>query len=372
MLQLARCEDAFNASPIPIWVLDIETIRVAWANPAGLDFWKASSIEEIAAREMLNAIPDAVLIRLRQTIERLRLGEDFREDWTFFPRGKPTPVMLHLRQIELPDGRTAMLNHAVPIDESSSHAVVRALTMMRHAKASMVFVDAHGEIWAQNPGSIAEFGVSTTWLAWIMDRNAALGLLRDAFTHKTITSEFRVATANGERTHAIVGHELRDPVTGELGVLLQHFDVTERVDAERLVQQHIVKLREQQREILELSTPFLDVGVGTLALPIIGHIDESRSSQITSKLLEAVSSRGIRRVIIDITGVVSVEAPNLAFLRRLVQAVSLLGAQPTVTGIRSDLARLLAASDEDLSGMTIKRSLADGLDASRSERPRRH
>jgi rsbT co-antagonist protein RsbR len=74
-----------------------------------------------------------------------------------------------------------------------------------------------------------------------------------------------------------------------------------------------------------------------------------------------VASRGIERVIVDITGVVSVDSSSVAFVRRLVDAVALLGAKPIVTGIRSDLARMLATSDENLSGITIKHSLADGL-----------
>ncbi len=370
-LQLTRCEDAFNASPIPIWILDIETIRVAWANPVALEFWRASTLEELTSRDMLNTAPEAVLVRLRQTIARLHLGKPFHEDWTFFPKGKPLPVMLHLRRIELPDGRLAMLNQVVNIDEGASNETVRTLAMIRHAQAGMVFVDARGQILAQNAGSIFEFGRSQTWHEWIVNREAAFALFQEVLSGKTITTQLDVNTVNGQRTHGITAHALRDPVTGEMSVLIQHFDITERIQAERLVQAHLEKLREQQREILELSTPLLDVGARTLALPLIGRIDELRSAEITSKLLQTVSSRGIKRVILDITGVVSVETANLTFLRRLVGAISLLGAEPIVTGIRSDLARVLAASDENFSGITVKRSLADGLATTRPNRAAR-
>jgi rsbT co-antagonist protein RsbR len=358
---LADCEAGLALSPIPIWVIDIETFHIEWANASGLDFWQASSVEELAGREMLANAPETVLVRLRQTLAKLHTGEPFAEDWTFFPRGKPRPVLLHLRAVVLRDGRIGMLNQAANVEEKSSAGILRAMAMMRHAKATIVFVDAQGTIFTQNEGSIFEFGQTNSWLNWIVDEHIARNTLRQALEGQTIRVEATVRTTRGERVHTILADELRDPVDGERGILIQHFDVTERVEAERLVQEHLATLRDQQREILALSTPFLDVGARTLALPLIGRIDEMRAGEITSRLLEMVASKGIERVILDITGVVSVDSASITFLRRLVDAIVLLGAKPIVTGIRSDLARMLAASDENLSGITIKRSLADGL-----------
>ncbi len=362
--RLADCEEAFELSPVPIWVLDIDSFRVSWANRVGLEFWKAGSIEILAARDAIHNAPEAVLVRLRQTVLRVRAGEVFEEDWTFFPKGKPMPTMLYLRPILLRDGRVAMLNQALKIEEEASDATIRALAMLRHAKAMLVFVDENDSVLLQNPGSILEFGQSKTWTNWLVDPLLAQDILHRATSFNTVVVEAPVRTLQGERMHSITAHGLRDPVSGATGVLIQHADVTERVAAERLVQEQFAQLRDQQREIFELSTPFLEVGAQTLALPLIGRIDEARANEITSRLLDMVAKRSIERVILDITGVVSVESSNLLFLRRLVDSLKLLGAKPIVTGIRSDLARILAASDDGLSGITIRRSLADGLTSS--------
>lgn len=358
---LADCEHGFALSPIPIWVVDINSHRIPWANPAGLEFWQASSVEELAARDLGNKVPEAVRVRVQRAIERVERHEAFQEDWTFFPKGKATPVVLHMRPIMLGNGRLGMLNQAMPIEEKTSASVVRTMAMLRHAKATIVFVDAAGAILTQNAVSAHEFKGTNSWLAWLVDRDEALEILGAALSGKTVEMETRVHSEQGERVHAIIAHELRDPVNGERGVLIQHFDVTERVEAEKLVQKHLATLHEQQREILALSTPMLDVGARTLALPLIGRIDEMRANEITSRLLEMVANRGIERVILDITGVMSVDSMSITFVRRLVDAIVLLGAKPIVTGIRSDLARMLAASEENLSGITIQRSLADGL-----------
>jgi rsbT co-antagonist protein RsbR len=365
---LANCEEAFKLSPIPIWVLDVDSFRVAWANAVALDFWHASSLEELAGREMLDKAPEPVLVRLRQTIARIRAGEVIEEDWTFVPANKPRVTILHLRSIVLRDGRLGMLNQAMKIEDAASESTVRSLAMVRHARATTVFVDDEGRILAQNAGAVVEFGASDSWIGWLEDPRAAQEIVQSALAGNIVEIEGNVRTSRGTRVHSILAHGLRDPVTGKIGILIQHFDVTERVEAERLVQTHLSRLREQQREILSLSTPFLDVGAKTLALPLIGRIDEQRASEITSRLLEMVANNGIQRVILDITGVNSVNSSSIAFIRRLVDAVVLLGAKPIVTGIRADLARELAVSDENLSGITIKRSLADGLAMWRSIR----
>jgi len=361
MLTLAECEKAFAISAIPVWVADVETLDFLWLNEATIHFWQAESERELRDREMLANIPQAVLVRIRRTIERVLSGEIIEEDWTFYPKGKPTPTLLHLRAIELPDGRVAMLNQAVQLGAEIPALTLRTLVMSRLSGSPVVFVNGAGEIWAQNSESLIQFENAKSWCDWLERPDVAKEILDDALRGNTVFRELEVQSAHGQQIHAVRAYALRDPVSGDLGVLIQHNDVTEKVIAQRLVQEHVAKLEEQKREILALSTPFLEVGANTLALPLTGQIDETRAQEITTRLLEAIANRGIRSVILDMTGVVSVESTNLLFLRRLVAAISLLGARPIITGIRSDLARMLAASDESLSGITIKRSLAEGL-----------
>jgi rsbT co-antagonist protein RsbR len=370
-LLLANCEQAFAVSPIPVWVLHLDPFRIVWANPPGLEFWQSESIEALAARDMGGKLPESVLERARRTFAKVEAGNAITEEWTFFPKGKPTMVLLYMRGIILHDGRFALLNQAVSITEEASPAIRRVLAMSHRATATMAFVDSNGAIYSQNPKSLLEFGESKSWITWIVDPEIAMGIIRDALAGQLVEIDAVVKTLQGERIHTIHAQELRDPVAGELGVLVHHVDSTERVNAERLAQEQLLTLQEQQREILALSTPLLDVGEHTLALPLVGRIDEERSAEITSRLLTTIAERRIDRVILDMTGVATTDASNITFLRNLVDAIQLLGARPVVTGIRSEHARTLAASDVDLSGITIKRSLADGLALWRGERKKR-
>src|ERR1044072_9715901 len=52
--------------------------------------------------------------------------------------------------------------------------------------------------------------------------------------------------------------------------------------------------REQRMEITELSTPVVEIWDGVLLVPLVGTLDDKRSAQLSSTLLEAVRSEGAR------------------------------------------------------------------------------
>jgi rsbT co-antagonist protein RsbR len=66
-------------------------------------------------------------------------------------------------------------------------------------------------------------------------------------------------------------------------------------------------IREQQEAIRELSTPVLRVRDRLLILPIIGALDTPRARQLMEQLLEAIQANRARVVVIDITGVATID-----------------------------------------------------------------
>src|ERR671921_649674 len=73
------------------------------------------------------------------------------------------------------------------------------------------------------------------------------------------------------------------------------------------VQERERVIRDQQDAIRELSTPVLQVRERLLILPIIGVLDPARARQLTEQLLGAIQNHRARVVVIDITGVASVD-----------------------------------------------------------------
>ena len=65
----------------------------------------------------------------------------------------------------------------------------------------------------------------------------------------------------------------------------------------------ISTIEKQRAAIRELSTPIIEVWSGVLCVPIVGVLDSSRASEMTSALLNAIVEKKASFTIIDITGI---------------------------------------------------------------------
>ncbi|HEX4622652.1 MAG TPA: STAS domain-containing protein, partial [Myxococcaceae bacterium] len=117
------------------------------------------------------------------------------------------------------------------------------------------------------------------------------------------------------------------------------------------VQERERVIREQQEAIRELSTPVLPVRERLLILPIVGLIDSQRARQLTEQLLRAVRTNRAKVVVIDITGVPSMDSTVANHLVQTVEAARLLGATVIVTGLSPEIAQTLVTIGVDLGKM---------------------
>src|SRR6478752_1130155 len=110
-------------------------------------------------------------------------------------------------------------------------------------------------------------------------------------------------------------------------------------------------IRQQQEAIRELSTPVLQVREQLLILPIIGVLDSQRARQVTEQLLRAIRANRAKVVVIDITGVPTIDSTVANHLVQTVDASGLMGASVIITGLSSDIALTLVTIGLDLSKM---------------------
>ena len=117
----------------------------------------------------------------------------------------------------------------------------------------------------------------------------------------------------------------------------------------------------QQRELMELSTPVVELWEGILALPLIGTLDSGRTQVVMESLLEKIVETGAAIAIIDITGVPTVDTLVAQHLMKTVAAARLMGADCIISGIRPQIAQTIVHLGVDLSAVTTKASLADAF-----------
>jgi rsbT co-antagonist protein RsbR len=120
-------------------------------------------------------------------------------------------------------------------------------------------------------------------------------------------------------------------------------------------------IHEQQEAMRELSTPVLQLREHLLILPIIGALDSSRARQLTEQLLGAIQERRATVVVIDITGVATIDRTVANHLVQTVEASRLMGARTILTGLSSEIAQTLVDLDVDLSMMKTVGDLQGGL-----------
>src|SRR5581483_3401889 len=92
-------------------------------------------------------------------------------------------------------------------------------------------------------------------------------------------------------------------------------------------------IRQQQEAIRELSTPVLQIRDRLLLLPIIGVIDTHRARLITENLLRAIRDNRARVVVMDVTGVATIDSKVANHLLQTVTAARLMGATVIVSGL---------------------------------------
>jgi rsbT co-antagonist protein RsbR len=121
-------------------------------------------------------------------------------------------------------------------------------------------------------------------------------------------------------------------------------------------------IQDQQESIRELSTPVLLLRERLLILPIIGVLDSSRARQLTEQLLGAIRDNRATVVVIDITGVATIDRTVANHLVQTVEASRLMGARTILTGLSSEIAQTVVDLGVDLSMMRTVGDLQGGIE----------
>ncbi|MCS6842193.1 MAG: STAS domain-containing protein [Roseiflexus sp.] len=138
------------------------------------------------------------------------------------------------------------------------------------------------------------------------------------------------------------------------------------------LQQQLASERELLNLVSALETPVVSLAEGVLLAPIVGHVDSRRADMLRARLLEAVHANRTRLMILDITGVATVDTSVAQALMMTIQALRLLGCRVVVSGISATVAMTLTHLGIDMSNIETVRSPEEALERlSRGDLPLR-
>jgi len=138
------------------------------------------------------------------------------------------------------------------------------------------------------------------------------------------------------------------------------FDIGIIVDVMVFERERVI--RQQQDSIRELSTPVLQIRERLLLLPIIGVIDTHRARLITESLLRSIRANRAKVVVMDITGVATIDSKVANHVLQTVAAAKLMGATVIVTGLSAEVAQSLVVLGIDLARLNTVGDLQGGLE----------
>lgn len=122
-------------------------------------------------------------------------------------------------------------------------------------------------------------------------------------------------------------------------------------------------LESKQALIDALSLPMLRIWEGVIAIPLIGPLEESRAADALERLLSAVVAASIRHVIIDLTGLESVDTVSAGYLARMIRTLALVGSRCVIVGIQPALAQVFVTEQLPLADARCFATQAEALAA---------
>ena len=221
---------------VPAWVFSLQRLRICWANPAGLTYWSADSLQELVERDF-GDLSMAARTRLQTAMALHAQGRTVREVWTLYPRGKPVTATLNSRAVRMPGatpGEMAILFASEPLAASYDAAALRGIEAMQHTSVRVALhrID-NGAALMRNPAAVSAFGPvdaaggGQTLQQLFVQRELGRRVVTQAKRGATFFGDAELVTQLGRRWHALDARPVRDPVTGDAVVQINARDISD-------------------------------------------------------------------------------------------------------------------------------------------------
>lgn len=131
-------------------------------------------------------------------------------------------------------------------------------------------------------------------------------------------------------------------------------DITDRKEIEK-------KQKEMIKQINELSATVVPILNEIAVLPLVGKFDEEKAQLLLEIVPVKVQKQDISYLIIDFSGIYTLDSVVIDNLFRINSVLSLLGVRPIITGLRPELSMAATNLHTDLSSIPTMATVKDAL-----------
>ena len=306
---------------VPMWVFDPERQRNLWANAAALSFWRTESAEEFLSRDFSDS-GEAVRERLAVTAADHTQGKIVREQWTLYPKGQPTTVMLVSRGIRTPDRRQVMLFAADSLASGSDKSMLRGVEALQHTSVRIaVFSLRDGSALMRNPAASLTFGKLAAqpgrreFDLIFADPADAARVFAEVQAGQSCRVDLELQTLAGVRWHAVDARPMRDPVTGDQVMQLNARDIGDL----KASQAALEAAREAAEAASQAKSSFLANMSHEIRTPmngVLGLTELVLQTELTERQRQFIelahqSAKGLMVIINDLLDVAKIEAGKM-------------------------------------------------------------
>lgn len=103
-------------------------------------------------------------------------------------------------------------------------------------------------------------------------------------------------------------------------------------------------LSAQQELVKNLSVPIIPIDSSICILPLIGGMDANRIEILKDKVLTKVSDLRIETLIMDLSGIASMDKESTVELMHCIDGIAMMGCKTIITGLRKEIVREITSS----------------------------
>jgi predicted ATPase/GAF domain-containing protein len=351
-------------------------VEARWPTTAPLDVLSVLKASQAISEEL-------ILPRLLERFMRIILeNAGARRGFLILKREKPDARLVIQAEGDVEQANVEVLR-SIPID-ACDRLSARVVHYAARTGESVVTADAASEDRFASDPYIVKNGSKSILATPILRQGEIAGviylendLVVGAFTPEQI-EVLRILSAQAAISieNATLYARLEDKANERTADLrkaheqIMEMNIAQQARQEQEMREKTQLIRRQEDLIRALSSPIIQIWDDVLTIPVVGELDDVRSTEIMQSLLERISSTRSRYAIVDLTGVRDLDAATADRITRIVKAVKLLGAKAIITGIQPTVAQVMTSLEADLSDVATHRSLREGLRACMADRHR--
>ena len=122
------------------------------------------------------------------------------------------------------------------------------------------------------------------------------------------------------------------------------------------------KISANAKTLMEMSTPVTPIWEGILLLPLLGLLDSQRTQDVMNKTLSKISESRAKVLVMDISGVSTMDTAVANQLLKITKATQLMGCETILSGLSPAIARTLVELGVNIGEVRTTATLRDSFE----------